>query len=51
MFLHLAFVSLGDSLGEVMGVYDNTRSPALTLLFYFVWVIVSLVLLLNLLGT
>ena len=50
IFLHLAFVSLGDSLGEVMGVYNNTQVPALTLFFYIVWVIVSLVLLLILLG-
>ena len=50
MFLHLAVISLGDSLGEVVKMYDDTRSPALTLLFYFAWVIVSLVLLLNLLG-
>ena len=50
MSLHLAIVSLGDDLKDITTVYEHTRSPALTLLVYFLWVIVSLVLLINLLG-
>ena len=47
---HMALVSLGDSLGGVVGQYGAARSPALALGLYAVWVVLSLVLMLNLLG-
>ena len=48
-FIYFWFVALGDNLGGIVDTYRDTESPALTLIIYLAWVLVSSVLMLNLL--
>ena len=48
-FLHLWFVALGDNLGGILSTYTESETPALILLIYLAWVLISSVLMLNLL--
>ncbi len=43
------FVALGDDLSGIMDMYQYTETPALTMMIYIAWVLVSSVLMLNLL--
>jgi hypothetical protein len=49
IMLRLAWVSLGDNVGDMQDVYERTPNATLTLLTYILWVVLSTVLLLNLL--